>query len=297
MASNDKHNDEDGFHSGISDEELDALLSGDIKSEKRPPKNLFLEDDELAEEQSEMLNELIASDDKAAETSDDEVQSYFFEADSSSPDQTSSMNVVDFDEDADVDLGKPTLTMSQFASPSSDESAAESTVATEELPQESDPSTLVQHEDSDVHELKTTVEGSIANEAPEEALSANLGQGEGALTPPAVVVTNNPSTAPSQVARASFTTSGKTTMSETQSAQIEQILAGIDELKRKLHGMNSDFYNAATDSATLISDIRELQVSTASGQDFSSTYEQSRELRKNLVSSRKAFNVLASAID
>ena len=82
-----------------------------------------------------------------------------------------------------------------------------------------------------------------------------------------------------------------------QESQIEKILSAIDELKRKLHGMNSDFYNAATESAALISEVRELEVSSSDAQDFTATYTQSRELRKNLVESRKAFNVLASAID
>lgn len=91
------------------------------------------------------------------------------------------------------------------------------------------------------------------------------------------------------------TPSGNKTMSDKQSVLIEKIQVDIDELKRKLHAMNSDFYNAATDSAVLISQVRELE--TSCDDDFTGTYNQSRDLRKVLVEARKTFNQLASGID
>lgn len=89
---------------------------------------------------------------------------------------------------------------------------------------------------------------------------------------------------------------GNNSMTNTdENALIEKVQVDIDELKRKLHSMNSDFYNAATDSAALISQVREL--TTKSSGDFTGTYGQSRELRRVLVEARKVFNQLASGID
>lgn len=81
----------------------------------------------------------------------------------------------------------------------------------------------------------------------------------------------------------------------TNETKIKQIQVEISELKGKLHAMGSDFFNAATDSAGLISQLRDLQTST--GGDFPETYDQGRKLRATLVEARKNFNELASIVD
>lgn len=88
-------------------------------------------------------------------------------------------------------------------------------------------------------------------------------------------------------------TKGTNTM--TDATQIEKIQSDIDELKRKVHSMSSEYFTAATDSAALIAQVREFDGNTSA--DFTGTYNQVRELRKILIDARKLFTQLPITLD
>lgn len=77
--------------------------------------------------------------------------------------------------------------------------------------------------------------------------------------------------------------------------QLDKIQSDIDDLKRKIHAMSSEYFTAATDSSTLIGEIREFDANTED--DFTGTYNQVRELRKILIDARKLFTQLPVTLD
>lgn len=132
---------------------------------------------------------------------------------------------------------------------------------------------------------------SLSSSVTAAASSTSAGKtiGDTMATTPSPKASPQPTNKPS-------TTLGKNTMTEaTQNNQLEKIQTDIDELKRKLHAMSTEYYNAATDSATLIGQLRELESGTAD--DFTGTYTQARELRKILIDARKLFTELPITID
>lgn len=336
----------------LSDEDLDALLSADIKSSSRPPINPFRETEESSDHSS-LLSELTESD----ESDEDEVVDYFGEGDEPEP-MVLELEEVD-EEPSFASTGSSSSSVSQsepvesvdfgfeYEAPEQDTQEFEVPVELlkksasgedENLQIDLEDYTPYQNSVDDQTDVRDTTEllKTLGEELPEQEvpkfIDDTLGTEESNSPDPVhspdsqqanssvqsePVVSSEPEikTAPTAVARSvsvlsvnkvtvqakpisnpTVSTKGNNNMS-VQESQIEKILSAIDELKRKLHGMNSDFYNAATESAALISEVRELEVSSSDAQDFTATYTQSRELRKNLVESRKAFNVLASAID